>query len=298
MIIWLITGLWIALGCAQLAHIITIFTDRSLQTYTSLSCVFISVGIFLYIGVCLLWRKKCKNVCEELSQKTVMNTPTKAVCKETLPYIIAFATLTMITIAHFCKNYVPELFEGTYDIVIGTLQSDNIMGVHPFIGTVASMPLRRQLIGLTSLYSAVISFFQLPTYTVLCKIVPICFWCLTMLLYWAFSQKLFAKQRKRWLFLCSVALFYLLSSGGVGMPANQLFFSGFTGEAIRSNLLIPYTLYVTWEKKWLLAAIAVLTEACIVWTTYGVGYCAFVVVCMLLVHLFLKRRAKYADRME
>ncbi len=294
----LITGLWIALGCAQLAHIITLFTDRSLQTYTSFSCVFILVGIFLYIGVCLLGKKRYAKACEDVPQKAVTNTQTKAVSKETLPYIIVFVLLASITIIHFCKNYVPELFEGTYDTVIGTLQSGNIMGVHPFIGTVASMPLRRQIIGLTSLYSALISALRLPTYMVLCKIVPICLWCFSMLLYWAFAQKLFSEQRKRWLFLCSVTLFYLLSCGGVGMPANQLFFSGFTGEAIRSNLLIPYTLYVTWQKKWFLAAIAVLTEACIVWTTYGVGYCTFLVVCMLFVHLFLKRRAKYADRME
>lgn len=292
MIIWLITGLWIALGCAQLAHIITLFTDRSLQTYTSLSCVLVFVGIFLYIGVLLLGRKKLLT-----TKNAVRKAPFE---KANLPYIITFALLAVVSIASLCVNYVPELSEGTYDIVVGNLQSGNIMELHPFTGADLEngMPLRRQIIGLTSLYSGMAHLFSVSEYIVLCKIVPICLWCFSMLLYWAFAQKLFVEQSKRWLFLCAVALFYLLSRGGAGMAANGLFYAGFTGESIRSTLLIPYTLYVTWQKKWFLAIIAVLVEASIVWTTYGIGYCVFIIVCMFLVHLFLERRACHATRVE
>lgn len=292
MIIWLITGLWIALGCAQLAHIITIFTDGTLQTYTQFSCMFVLVGIFAYIGLILLARKKQWIVSEtktQMSQSYVKN-----YLKEHALYIVVFLVLAGISIAHFCVNYVPELSDGTYDIVLGNLQSGNIHKVHPFTGEIdaATMPLRRQIIGLPSFYSAIITLLDASTYTILCKMVPVCLWCLSMLMYWAFATKLFEKTNERWLFIIAVALFYLVSKGGLGMPGRQLFVEGFTGEAIRSTLLMPYTLYVSWQKKWLLAVIAILVEACIVWTTYGVGYCLLIVVCMLFVHLFMKWRVK------
>ena len=296
MIIWFITGLWIALGCAQLAHIITLFTDRSLQTYTALSCVLVFVGIFLYVGILFLCRKKMF-----FAEKNALSKAAPAhLEKASIPYIVVFLALATASIYSMCVNYVPELTEGTYDIVVGNLQSGNIMMVHPFTGESLElgMPLRRQVIGLTSLYSGMAHLFSVSEYVVLCKIVPICLWCFSMLLYWAFAQKLFLEQAKRWLFLCAVALFYLLSRGGAGMPAAGLFGAGFTGETIRSVLLIPYTFYVTWHKKWLLAIIAVLVEVSIVWTTYGIGYCAFIVVCMFLVHFFLGRRAKHAARVE
>lgn len=298
MIIWLITGLWIALGCAQLAHMITLFTDGTLQTYTQLSGVFVLVGIFAYIAILCLARKK------QWITLAPKNKMTKAQAryywKENAFYIIAFIILAIISIAHFCVNYVPELSDGTYDIVLGNLQSGNIHKVHPFTGGMCeeTMPLRRQIIGLPSLYSACVKIFKTPTYVVLCKIVPICLWCFTMLMYWAFGAKLFEKSSERWLFIIAVALFSLLSKGGVGMPARQLFYAGFTGEAIRSALLMPYTLYVSWQKKWLLAMLAIFVEIGIVWTTYGIGYCLFIVVCMFFVHLFGKWRVRNAARME
>ncbi len=298
MIIWLITGLWIALSCAQLAHIITLFTDGSLQTYTQLSCVLVLVGIFAYIGVLCMAKKK--QWIASAKNSRVSFATMQEYAKENILYIVVFAILTAVTIAQFSVNYVPELTDGTYDIVLSNLQSGNIHEVHPYTGGIVrnAMPLRRQIIGLPSFYSALITVFGASAYTVLCKIVPICLWCFSMLLYWVFATSLFEKERDRWLFVIVVALFYLVSNGGVGLVGAQLFRSGFTGEAIRGALLMPYALYVSWQKKWLLAVIAILVEVSIVWTTFGIGYCFLIVVCMFLVHLFLKWRAKHAARVE
>lgn len=297
MMIWLITGVWIALGCAQLAHVITLFTDRSLETYTFLSCVLVFAGIFIYACLLFVLQKRRAKACINRYDESVGKS---AFGRENLPYIIVFGLLSVLSLLHFGKGYVPELSEGTFDIVLGNLQSGNIMVVHPFTGELSErvMPLRRQFVGLTSLYSGMANMFHMTAYEILCKIVPMILWILSMLLYWLFAQKLFLDNAKRWLFLCAVSLFYLVSSGGTGMVGNQLFYAGFTGEAIRSALLLPYTLYVTWQKKWFLAVIALAVEACIVWTTYGIGYCFLVVVCMLFVHLFIKRRAHDATRVE
>lgn len=291
MIIWLITCLWIVLGCAQMAHIITLFTDRSLQTYTLLSCVFILLGVLGYASIRYLPFAKKRAVAAK--GRIICRKPDKAEA----PYIIAFAGLAAVTLRHFIKGYVPVLEEANFDIVVGNLQSGNIMGVHPFIGgtTELAMPMRRQLIGLTSFYSGLAEVTGLPAYRVLCQVVPVVLWVLSILLYWAFAEKLFSQRYKRWLFISAVALFYLAGAGGEGLVGARLFYAGFSGEALRSTLLLPYALYVSWQKKWLLAALAVVMEVCVVWTTYGIGYCFPVVLCMFFVHLWMERRAGHAD---
>ena len=54
MSIWLITGFLILTGCAEAAHLITIMTDKSLQTYTMLCMVFAVAGLLVYTGL-LYW---------------------------------------------------------------------------------------------------------------------------------------------------------------------------------------------------------------------------------------------------
>lgn len=292
MIVWLITCLWIVLGCAQIAHIITLFTNRSLQTYTLLSCVFILLGILVYAGLLYLLQVRRPGITAAKRYRSGSKPD-----KTELPYIIVFIGLAALTLVHFIKGYVPALEEANFDIVVGNLQSGNIMGVHPFIGGTIeiAMPMRRQFIGLTSFYSGLARVTGLPAYTVLCQMVPVVLWGLSILLYWAFAEKLFMERHKRWLFISAVALFYLAGAGGEGLAGAQLFYAGFSGEALRSTLLLPYTIYVSWQKKWPLAVLAVVMEACIVWTTYGVGYCFLVVLVMFFVHLWMERRARYAD---
>ena len=116
-----------------------------------------------------------------------------------------------------------------------------------------------------------------------------------MLLYWEFSKQVFAFDRhKRWIFISLIAFIYLITAGREGLVGYRLFFAGFSGESIRSLLLIPYTFLVCYRRKWLLALIAMFVEVCIAWTTYGVGYCFGIVVCMCMVHLLLDRRAEHA----
>ena len=129
----------------------------------------------------------------------------------------------------------------------------------------------------------------------MCKMVPFTIWALSMLVYWAFSKELFSDSaEKRWIFISMVALVYLATSGGDGMVGYRLFYSGFSGETIRAAVLVPYTVYVSWQKRWFLAGIAVLAEICLVWTTFGVGYCLLIAVSMFLVHWFLDRRGRHA----
>ena len=211
--------------------------------------------------------------------------------------MILFAVLAGGTIVHFTKGYVPDIQDAVYEITLGNVSSGSIMSIHPFTGQVgqAAMPMRMQILGLSSLYSAFITISQQSPYMIMCKVVPMAVWALSIWLYWAFARILFPEDvHKRWLFVSVVVLVYMATSGGDGLVGQRLFYAGFSAETIRGALLIPYTLYVCWQKKWLLAVLAVLTEACLVWTTYGVGYCLVIAVCMYMVHLWLDRRCQHA----
>ena len=285
MIIWLVTGLWVLLGCAEAAHLITLITNKSLQTYTALCGIFVLAGLLAYIGIFVFWYRRNKDGLRDQRKF------------QASPYMVVFAILAGMTIFHFWKGYVPDLQDAVYEITIGNVHTNSIMSVHPFMGNEAeaSMPMRMQILGLSSLYSALITVSQQSTYIIMCKVVPVIVWCFSILLFGLFAEKLFSENvHKRWLFLSLIAFLYIVTSGSEGLAGERLFYAGFSGETIRGVLLMPYTLYVCWQKKWLLAVLAVLAEVCLVWTTYGIGYCLLITVCMFLVHLLMDRRNRHA----
>lgn len=295
MIIWLITGLWILIGCTEAAHLITIMTDRSLQTYTALCGVFVPAGLLVYVGLLLFGGRRRK---ESVKAGVVPKSKKESADGiQKSPFMLLFAVFAVMTVYHFCRGYVPELQEAVYEITLGNVESGSIMSVHPFLGTVteASMPMRMRILGLSSLYSALITISQQSPYIIMCKVVPLLVWGLSILLYLAFAEEMFPENvHKRWLFVSMVALIYLATSGSDGLVGQEIFYAGFAGETIRGALLMPYTLYVCWQKKWHLAILAVLAEACLVWTTFGIGYCLLIAGCMLGVHLWLDRRSTHA----
>ena len=289
MTIWLVTGLWVILGCAEAAHLLTLMTDQSLQTYNLLCGIFVLTGVLVYAGILTWWKRKAP----KLESK-------KAKRKVTWQGVL-FVVLAVLTLVHFLRGYVPDLEDAVYEITIGNVESGRIMEVHPFLGQTggSGMPLRMKILGLSSLYSSLITISQQSTYMIICKVVPIVVWSCTMLVYWAFGEKLFPEDRgKRRLFLSLIAFFFLITSKSTGLAGYRLFFAGFSGETIRGVLLIPYALYVSWQRKWILAVLAIVAEACLVWTTWGIGYCTVIVVCMLIVHLWMDRRCKHASGME
>ena len=128
MIVWLLTGLWVLLGCAEMAHLITIMTSRSLQTYTVLCGVLSLAGLFVYIGIFIFWYRR---------HKVSFVRPVKF---RFSPAMILFALLAGMTIYRLFSGYTPDLQDAVYEIVIGNLESGSIMSVHPFWERYAPYP--------------------------------------------------------------------------------------------------------------------------------------------------------------
>ncbi len=285
MIIWLLTGLWILLGCAEAAHLITIMTNRNLQTYITLCSIFVLAGLFVYMGISF-WYNRRKIAEEKPLKKSQIS-----------PYMICFIVISGMTLYHFVSGYIPDMNDAVYHIVIGNVHSGSLMTEHPFVGgqSAAAMPMRMQILGLSSLYSAVITESQQSQYMIMCRVVPLIVWTLAMLLYGAFAQKLFSDNvHKRWIFMSIAAFLVWATAGSEGALGYRMFYAGFSGETIRGALLMPYTIYVCWQKKWLLGLLAIAAEACLVWTTYGIGYCLLITSVMFVVHLLISRRKVHA----
>lgn len=283
MIIWFMTSLLVLIGCAEAAHLVTLILDRSLQTYITFCSVFVFAGFLVCFG---LGMYHC-----------VKNKKKMHVEWQFSPYMLVFFCLSAALLLRLLSGCVPDLEDAVYEIAIGNLQSGGVMSVHPFHGraTQAAMPMRMQILGLSSLYSALAHAFELPLYTLLCQIVPVCVWACSLLLYYAYAQKLFSRDiHKRWIFMSLIAFLYLITMQSEGLLGYKLFHAGFSGETIRAVILMPYVLFVSWQKKWLLACLAIVIEACIVWTTYGVGYCLLLTGCMFVVHVISDRRARHA----
>lgn len=283
MTIWLLNGLWILLGCAEAAHLITIMTNRSLQTYITLCGSFSFAGIFVYAVLFGWWFRKHKRYRTERMGFS--------------PLILLFAALAGVTLHRLWENYTPNLDDAVYEIVIGNLSSGRLMLEHPFLGgtTDQAMPLRFQILGLSSLYSALITVSQQSQYIVMCKLVPTVVWLCSMLVYRLFALYLFkGNAHKCWMFVSVVAYLYLITGELAQTAGFRLFYAGFSGEAVRALVLLPYTVYVSLKGKWLYAVLAVLAEACMVWTTYGFGYCALAAGCIFAVRFWMSRRKQHA----
>ena len=74
------------------------------------------------------------------------------------------------------------------------------------------------------------------------------------------------------------------------MDGFLLLHSGYRGVSVRNGILLPFTLGMCLKKKWKVSVLAILAEACIVWTLYGLGACLLVVVVMLLIDLWVRAK--------
>ena len=126
-------------------------------------------------------------------------------------------------------------------------------------------------------------------------LVLLCSYCA----YLCLAGSLFPESRKkRLLFMATVALLLWVGSYRYGMDGFNLLFSGWRGVTLRNGILIPYTLALCLERKYICALLCVLAEACVVWTLYGLGACVVVIVGTALVQAWGDRRTAGKEKAD
>ena len=162
----------------------------------------------------------------------------------------------------------------TLETVITFLKEDRLYGSNPLTGMpyTQGMPLRLKILCLPTLYAVICQATGADPEFLVWHLVPAATLILAFLAYRSLGRAVFPEKRERaYLFwLCAVILFWV-GDAVYGLEGFGLLRGGFQGTTIRSAVFLPYLFGAILRKKWLLAALCVFAEACVVWTLYGAG---------------------------
>ncbi|MCD7807006.1 MAG: DUF6077 domain-containing protein [Lachnospiraceae bacterium] len=284
----LTAGLIILWGCVEAAYLCVLFAGGTLGLFEKLLAPALAVGVILACVLCSLYRRW------QQKRMPVTEVQCRILVKNGGISLVVLAVAGMATLSHFMGNYVVDLTDAVYEMAINTADSGLLMVQHPFTGQVAgSIPRRLQILGLSTLYAAVMDMTGVSAYTLMGQIIPVLIWLWSLGIFFSLGKVLLRGREKYvWLFVGLIAFWYVLTSQSEGMTGYRLFYAGFSGETIRACVLLPFCILACCRKQWLPALLAVVGEATLVWTTYGVGYCALVTAVFFLVTLWQNRRAR------
>lgn len=169
----------------------------------------------------------------------------------------------------------------TVETVGSFLATDALYQVNPMTGLpyTQGIPSRLKILCLPTLYASLSRLTGLSPVTIVWKVIPVvtlvsCYTAFALL-----SVSLFPKteenayREKRACFMTIVSLLMWVGAYQGGMDGFQLLCGGWMGVTIRNLVFLPWLLSLCLRRKWLLAALCIPAEVCIVWTLYGCGVC-------------------------
>ena len=213
-----------------------------------------------------------------------------------------FATLAMaacligfIVVAFGLR--VNSVGDETLETVMVFRKGSVMYTIDPLTGSAYTegLPMRYKILSLPGLYAVMAEAFGTAPEVIVRNIMP-AFWFVCGLCgLFALSKSLYAGTDnavlKRSVFMLSsiVILFAAdLSSYAQGFAVlSQMW----TGNAIRIWVLIPFMIYLLFERKFVMAILPVLCEALICRTQYGIGICACIYA-VYIISMFAVRRVK------
>lgn len=277
-----LTGGIICIGLAEAAHLAAVVLGWSFSRCIKVYGIGVAVLLFASIVVILLFHKKEK--------KKIKNVNVK---RKIQPVWIAFLVVAVAQL--ICVSLAKEIYTAgdiTLETVKSFLYTDAVYKVNPLTGNeyTAGMPMRLKILCLPFLYSGICQVFGLTPEQVIYGMIPAFVLLGSFLAYSNVAGYLFPEDSaKRGLLMLFVAVLLWLGDYMFGMDGFSVMHSGFRGVAIRAAILIPYTIGAVLRRKYKLAILCVLAEACIVWTFYGAGVCLFVMLGMLLLKCIMQR---------
>ena len=190
-----------------------------------------------------------------------------------------------------------SLWDETLETVRVFQKGSVMYTIDPLTGSAYSegLPMRYKVLSLPGLYAVMAEAFGTAPEIIVRNIMP-AFWFIAGLCgIFALSKSLYAgaeeENLKRSVFMLAAILILFatdLSSYAQGFAVlSQMW----TGGAIRIWVLIPFMLYLLFERKYITALLPVLCEALICRTQYGIGFCACIYA-MFVISMFAVRRFK------
>lgn len=264
----LVLGAVALIGLGQAAHLCVAFAGASLDMGAALFGG-LSAALIIVTIVSVFWKK------EKSSRATRRGQAALAKAFGLPAALFGLLTLAQVLLMRISGNVYLN-GDMTVETVGSFLEENGAYLVNPMTGAPygEGIPLRLKLLCLPTLYSVLCKIFQLTPQTVVWGVIPL----VTLpCCYSAFScvgRCLFGEDRsRRYCFLLFAAVVLWAGSYRLGMDGFGLLYCGWRGVSIRGVVLLPYLISVCLRKKWKLAVLCMMAEACIVWTFYGAGVC-------------------------
>ncbi len=292
------------IGLAEVAHLGAMFTG---QSFSSCVMLFEIVLVLFALGFMICksaygWRKKKINkvVDNEIKGKQEQIRPINDAMEQKNKLLIGVRLLFfLLVLLQIILIWVgEEIYLGgdlTGEMVESILTTDAFYQVNPLTGQayISGVPARLKILCLPTLYAFLCEILSLSAELVVWKIVPVIVLVGSYFAYRILARIFWADNAvARSLFMVIVALCFLLGDYMYGVDGFGVMHAGYRGVTIRAAILLPYTLGLCLRKKWLLAVLCVLAEACIVWTFYGMGVSLLVIAGMYLVTMVQAHRKK------
>ncbi len=213
--------------------------------------------------------------------------------------LIAGLAVIAVLIALFTVAFglrVNSTGDETLETVWVFVKGNVMYSIDPLTGSpyAEGVPMRYKILCLTGLYSVMSAAFGTSPEVIAHNIMP-AFWFISGLCaMFALSGSLYKGKEKeifkRSVFMISVILFTYAADLSSYAQGFSVLSQMWTGTAVRIWVLIPFLLYLLFERKYITALLPVLCEAFICRTQYGIGFCActyvLFVLCMFAVRRF------------
>lgn len=278
----ILTGGIICIGLAEAAHLTAVVLGWSFSRCVKIFNTSAVLLCVLAVFVLIISGKSMANK-EKYKSNRLLWLPFMAVVIAQLWYV---TTMQSVYIAG----------DMTLETVCSFLESDAVYMVNPLTGGeyVSGMPFRLKILCLPTLYGSLCRGMGIAPQQLVYGIIPAFVLVGSYLAYGTVAKYLFPEDgTKRGMFMLMVAVLFSAGDYMFGMDGFGVLHSGFRGVTIRGAILLPYTFGLMLRRKYKMALLCVLAEACIVWTLYGCGACLLVFGVMLVLDRIMKR---YADR--
>lgn len=281
-------GIVVIIGLAEVAHMGALILERPFADARNL----FMAGLALLLLVSLILIVTGRRLERQNKLLTGINR------KPTLLFLIFLGVVLLQLVTIVTDRAVYLNGDMTVETVNSILTENSIYQVNPMTGRAYTegMPIRLKILCLPTLYAILCDVFGVSAMNLVWSIVP---GLILLASYAAFStvaKALFPSEEKNYgFFMLTVALLLGVGAYLYGMDGFAVQYAGFRGVSIRAAVLLPYTFGLVLRKKWRLAILCILAEACIVWTFYGMGACLVVTVGMFLAEFLCNKWMKHKE---
>jgi hypothetical protein len=277
---YLLTGALISVGLTEAAHLFGVFGHANVHTAMKLMGVCFAAAALAGLAASALIGNKAKN--HNAAAPLLYENGSREIAKGDI--YAAFLAVVIFIICFVITQVDNNIYldgDMTVETVNSFISTDSFYTVNPLTGTAytVGVPSRLKILCLPSLYTFFSKTFHISPAYVVWRIVPAFVLICCAAAYYNLSEVLFKNDSgKRNMFMVLVGLVILLGNYMYGMDGFMALESGFRGTAFRNLVLVPYTISLTFRKKWLQVLMCVIAEACVAWTLYGAGVCLFIAV--------------------